>query len=230
MHRVFVFFTVHNADADDAGDEIDGLHNQWEENALDSEDRIERCAEDHGADVFPLPSIQRYPRHGQRSRPRCRPTRSAITAGLRGSSSGNSGFDLADQVSANVSGLGVKCRRRAGQRRATSDAPKAEADQLERGLLRVTQSSEGKEEDADSQQGERHHDEPRHKRRRAARSAAPCPGLSARPMLCGYSIGWRPHACLPGKSRTCGSDQEADDDFIRIGSSKRRETIAPNKE
>ena len=68
--------------------------------------------------------------------PTLSPTLSAITAGLRGSSSGMPGLDLADEVGADVGGLRVDA---AAEPREDRDerAAEGEADQLARRLLGV---------------------------------------------------------------------------------------------
>ena len=61
--------------------------------------------------------------------PTLSPTLSAIVAGLRGSSSGNTGFDLADHVAADVGALGEDAAAETGEDR---DQRSAEAERHER--------------------------------------------------------------------------------------------------
>ena len=133
MHRVFVFLAVHNADADDAGDEVDRLHDQREENAFDAEDRIERRAENHGADVFRCGGFEDV-----------RATAGAVAhvvayqIGDHGRVARivfrDSGFHFADQISAYVSSLGVDAAAKLGEERHQRGA-ETEADQLDTGSV-----------------------------------------------------------------------------------------------
>ncbi len=66
--------------------------------------------------------------------PTLSPTLSAITAGLRGSSSGMPGLDLADEVGADVGGLGEDAAAQTGEDR-DQRAAEAEADERVDGLL-----------------------------------------------------------------------------------------------
>src|ERR1700755_808166 len=68
--------------------------------------------------------------------PTLSPTRSAMTAGLRGSS-----FGVAAQVSADIGGLGVDAAAKLGEERNQGCA-KAEADQLIGRSLRIRQAAE----------------------------------------------------------------------------------------
>src|SRR5262249_20759115 len=135
VHRVFIFLTVHDADAYDAGDEIDRLHDEREENALDSKNRVKRCAEDHGADVFCSGGFEDV-----------RATASAVAyvvtdeIGDDGRIAwivfGDSGFYFADEVCADVSCLGVDAAAELGKERHQRCA-EAKADELERSFFRV---------------------------------------------------------------------------------------------
>ena len=135
MHRVFVFAAVHDAHAHDAGDEVDGLHDQREENALESEDRIERRAEDHGADVFGGGRFEDV-----RAAARAVADVVADEIGDDGRVArivfGNAGLDLADQVGAYVRGLGINAAAQLGEERDQRSS-EAEADQLVGNLLRI---------------------------------------------------------------------------------------------
>ena len=51
-HRVFCVVGLDDGDADDRGDEVNGVDDQREENALDAEDGVEGGSKNHGSDVF----------------------------------------------------------------------------------------------------------------------------------------------------------------------------------
>ena len=152
MHRVFGLGAVNDAHADDAGDQIDRLDDQREENPLDSKNRIESGAEDHGADIL---------RSGGFKDVRAAAGAVAdIVSDQVGDDGrvarvvlGDSGFDLADQVGAHVGGLGVDAAAKLGEEGDEGSA-KSEAYQLVGGLLRVLQSAEDQEEQSDAEQGE----------------------------------------------------------------------------
>ena len=86
-HRVFGVVCLYDGNTDDRGHQVDRMNDQREQNALDAEDGVERRTEII-APTFSaaVDSKMSAPRPAQS--PTLSPTRSAITAGLRGSSSG----------------------------------------------------------------------------------------------------------------------------------------------
>ena len=93
-----------------------------------------------------------------------------MTAGLRGSSSGIPGFDLADEVRADVGGLGVdaaaELREQRDERRAESVADDQERDASSHHSRRIArrrrEHREHGEEPADAEQRHRDGEQPRH--------------------------------------------------------------------
>src|SRR5215470_210824 len=105
---------MHHADADDAGNEVDSLDDQREEDALDTEDGIKSGSQNHGADVF---SSGRF----EDVRAAARAVANIVTNQIRNHGRvtriifGNSGFYLADEVCTHVSGLGVDATTELGK-------------------------------------------------------------------------------------------------------------------
>ncbi len=227
VHRVFIFAGLHDADADDGGDEIDRLNDQRKEDALDAEDGEESCAENHGADVFSGGRFEDV-----------RTTAGAVADVVTDQVSndgrvarivfGNAGLDLADEVGADIGGLGVdaaaKLRKERNQRRA-----KAEADQLIGRSLRIRQAAEEEEEYSNPEQREGNHDQARDgsATQGGLQSAAQAGACRAR----GADIGadGDEHAGKAGKPRTDGADQKADDDLVGKGGGEGRQPVS-NKE
>ncbi len=104
------------------------MDDEREEDALDAEDGIERGAEDHGADVFSGGGLEDV-----------RATAGAVAdvvadevgddGGVAGIVFGDAGFDFADEVGADVSGLGVDAAAELGEEGDERGA-EAEADEL----------------------------------------------------------------------------------------------------
>jgi hypothetical protein len=90
------------------------VDDEREEDALDAEDRIERGAEDHGADVFGGGGLEDV-----------RAAAGAVAyvvadevgddGGVAGIVFGDAGFDFADEVGADVGGLGVDAAAELGE-------------------------------------------------------------------------------------------------------------------
>ena len=127
----------HAVGADDAGDHADGPHQQGEDHALVSE---AGDAQDHGRHDRHFVALENVGRHAG--------TVADVVAdvvgnggGVAGIVFGNAGFDLADQVGADVGGLGVDAAADAheqGQQRAAE----AEAQQGLVGVLAVDQEDD----------------------------------------------------------------------------------------
>ena len=214
VHRVFVFAAVNDAHADDARDRVDGLHDQREEDALDAEDGIERRAQDHRADVFRGGGLEDV-----RAAARAVADVVADQVGDHGRVArivfGDAGLDLADQVRADVGGLGVNAaaqlREQCHQRRA-----EAESYQLVGNLLRIMEPAEDAETAA---------------RRRAGRAPRPPDPVTAPPRSAilqrlsdararrraDSDIGADrdAHAAVAGQRRASRADDEADHDLVR---------------
>jgi hypothetical protein len=126
VHRVFIFAGLHDGDADDGGDEVDRLNDQWEEDALDAEDGEERRAQDHGSDVFRGGGLEDV-----------RATAGAVAHVVADEVSDNggiarivlrdAGFDLADKIGADIGSLGIDAAAKLRKQRDQGGA-KAEAD------------------------------------------------------------------------------------------------------
>jgi len=144
VHRVFFFLRLHHGDANDAGDEIDGMHNEREENSLDAEDRIQGRAENHGADVFRGGGLKDV-----------RATTGAVAYVVPDQVSddgriawvvfGDAGFHFADQVRAHVRGLGIDAAAELGEERHQRCA-KSKTNQLIDNMLRMSETTEEEEE------------------------------------------------------------------------------------
>ena len=155
-HGIFGLVGLDHEDADDAGDEVDGEDDEREEDALESEDGVERGAEDHGAYVFGGGGFEDV-----------RAAAGAVAdvvadevrddGGIAGIVFGDAGFDLADEVGAYVGGLGVDAAAELGEERNERGA-EAEADQLVGNGLRVFQTAEEQEQRRDAEQRERDDD------------------------------------------------------------------------
>ena len=128
VHRVFGLFGAHDGDADGGGDEVDGVDDQREEDALDAEDGIERSAEDHGADGFGGGGLEDV---GTAAGAVADVVTDEVgdDGGVAGIVFGDAGFDLADEVGADVSGLGVDAAAELGEERDERGS-EAEADEL----------------------------------------------------------------------------------------------------
>ncbi len=116
VHRVLVLAAVHEEDADDGREQAEGARDEREEDPRPP-------AETTGYSAMPrimaptfsaaVDSKRSAPRPAQS--PTLSPTRSAITAGLRGSSSGMPASTLPDEVGARRRRPWCRCRRRAGR-------------------------------------------------------------------------------------------------------------------
>ena len=152
IHRVLIFAAMDHQHADEAGDQVDGVHDQGKENALDAENRIEGRAQDHGADVFRGRGFEDV-----------RATAGAVAHVVTdqvGDDGGiprivfrDAGLHLAHQVSADVGSLGVDAAAKLGKERHQRRA-KTKPDQLVGNVLRVLQSAKEVEQAADPEQGE----------------------------------------------------------------------------
>ena len=127
-HRVFGFVGADDGDADDGGDEVDGVDDQREEDALDAEDGIEGGAEDHGADGFGGGGLEDV---GTAAGAVADVVADEVgdDGGVAGVVFGDAGFDFADEVGADVSGLGVDAAAELGEERDQGGS-EAEADEL----------------------------------------------------------------------------------------------------
>ena len=207
-----------------AGDQVDGVHDQREEDALDAEDRIERGAQNHGADVFrrrgfkdvraAAGAVAHIVAHQVRDHRRV-PRIVFRDAGLH----------LAHQVRAHVRSLGVDATAQLGKKRHQRSA-KAKADQLVRNVLRILQPAKKEEEAAHAEQGEAddHH----------AGNRAPVQGNlqglaeAGTGGAGGADIGanGNKHAGVAGKTGADGADQEADHHLARQRSGKVGKLVA----
>ncbi len=219
---------MHNADADDGSDEIDRLDDKREEDALDAEDREERRAQDHGANVF-----------GGRGLEDVRAAAGAVAdivtdqvgddGGVARIVFGNAGFDLADQVGADVGGLGVDAAAKLREQRNQRSA-KAEADQLIRGSLGMLEATEEEKEHADAEQRQRDNDQSGHgaAAQRGLQGAAQAGARGAGSADVGPD--GNEHAGKAGEPGADSADQEADDDFIGKRGRKRREAVSDEEQ
>ena len=227
MHRVFVFAGVHDADADDGGDEVDRLNDQREEDALDAEDGEERRAQDHGADVLSGGGLEDV-RAAAGAIAHVVADQVGDDGGVAWIVLGNAGLDFADQVGADVGRLGVDAAAELCEE-GDQGCAEAEADQLIGGGLRMLQAAEEEEEHADAEQRERDDHQ-------AGNGAAAQGGLESAAQAGAGSAGRADigpdgdeHAGKAGEPGTDGADQKADDDLVGEGSGERREPVS-NKE
>ena len=185
---------------------------------------IERGTEDHGTDVFCSGRLEDV-----------RATAGAVAdvvadevsddGGIARVVFGDAGFDFADEVGADVSGLGVnaaaKLREERDERRS-----EAEADELIRDRLRVGESAEEEEQCADAEQRKRHDDEAGHgtaTQRGLQRFIERCTrGGSSADVRANRNV----HAGEAGEAGADSADQERDDSFERVGRGARRQVIA----
>ena len=141
-HGVFVVGGFDDGDADDGGDEVDGVDHQREEDALDAEDGVEGGAEDHGADVFRGGGLEDVGA-----------TAGAVAyvvadevgddGGVAGIVFGDAGFDFADEVGAYVGGLGVDAAAELGEE-GDEGGSEAEAYELIDDVLGIVEATEGR--------------------------------------------------------------------------------------
>ena len=189
---------------------------------------IERGAEDHGADVFSGGGLEDV-----------RTAAGAVAdvvahevgddGGVARIVFGDAGFDLADQVGADVSGLGVDAAAELGEERDQRSA-EAEADQLIGGGAGMLEAAEEEEEHADAEQRERDDDQ-------AGDGAAAQRGLQGAAQAGARGAGGADvgpdgdeHAGEAGETGADGADQEADDDFIGKRGGKRREAVSDEEQ
>ncbi len=159
VHRVLVLAHLHGVDADDRGDQTEGAGQQREQDPAQSEHRKERDAQDHRADVL-----------GRRGLEQVGPAAGAVAdvvahevrdhRGIARVVLGDAGLDLADQVGADVGGLGVDAAAELGEERDEARA-EAEADDLQRDVLVVLHPAEEPEEAPHSEQAHRDDRQPR---------------------------------------------------------------------
>src|SRR6185437_1616815 len=124
-----------DGNADGGGDEVDGVDDQGEEDALDPEYREESGAEDHGADGLGGGGLEDI-----------------------GAAAGAVADVVPDEVGADVRGLGVDAAAELGEERDERGS-EAEADELVDDDGGVGGAAVREEEDADAEQRERDDDE-----------------------------------------------------------------------
>ncbi len=132
------------------------MDDEREQDALDAEDGVECCAEDHGADSFGGGGLEDV-----------RATAGAVAhviadqvgddGGVAGVVFGDAGFDFADEVGADIGGLGVDAAAKLGEERDERGS-EAEADELVDDGLGVVAAAVKEEQQADAEQGQRDDD------------------------------------------------------------------------
>ncbi len=157
VHRLFILSAADDHHADGAGDQVDGMDDQRKQNSLEPEDRIERRAENHRAHAFRSGRLEDV-----------RSTAGAV-AHIVANQVGDDGrvarivlrnscFHFADQVRADVGGLGVDAAAELRKQRDQRCA-KSKPDQAIGNFLRMIESPEGEEQQSQTEQSERHHDQ-----------------------------------------------------------------------
>ena len=185
------------------------MDHQGEQDALDAEDGVESGSEDHGAYVFGGGGLEDV-----------RATAGAVAhvvayevgddGGVAGIVFRDAGFYFADEIGAYVGGLGVNAAAELGEE-GDEGGSKAEAYELIDDVLGIVQSTEGEEEDGDSDEGERHDDEAGNGSAAEGGLQGSVEGVAGRRGGTDVGANRDVHSREPREAGADGADQEADD-------------------
>ena len=116
IHRVLIFPAMHHKNADEAGHQVDSVHDEGKQDAFDAEDGIKCGPENHGTDVFCGGGFEDV-RSAAGTVAHVVAYQVCDDRGIAGIVFGNAGLDFAHQVSADVSRLGIDATAKLGEER-----------------------------------------------------------------------------------------------------------------